>query len=272
MNNKAIQKTLAVLITNLNILENYERFRDQIIFDLHLNENDIQVIDNFYYDNKSRFIASARILKKNRFDDIKASLPIAVEFLGPERLEKVWGSYLDNITIKDSPPKNPLAESIFFTLFAEKSSLFNAIEKQIIRYEKIRNEVTYRHHENFIFHYPKTVYCNEFKELDSCAVYIHECYCIGIFDYNISAIINKKDKTLINENSTVLFFKNLKKEGIGTLRLSNDVREILEKVIDCQNLLEAYLFFEERLAKSEFLEFLKNLEQLGVWVIHQRVA
>ncbi|MFT4060181.1 MAG: hypothetical protein QM652_11610 [Legionella sp.] len=272
MDNKTIQTALAALITNLNALENYGAFREQIIYDLNLNTNDMQVIDNFYHGNKSRFIASARILKKNRGDDIKASLPIVVGFLDTQSLDNVWDSYLDNLTIKDTPPKNPLAESICFALFAEQSSLLDYVEKQIVRYERIRNEVTYKHHENFIFHVPRAVDLNEFTHLDSCVAYMHECYRIEEFEYNIPTIINKKDRTFIKENCTVLFFKNLKKEGIGTLSLSRDVREIVEKVIGCQNLLEAYRFFEERLSQSEFLGFLKKLEQLGVWVIQQRVG
>lgn len=269
---KTIQTALAALITNLNALENYYAFRDQIICELNLSTDDIQVIDNFYHVNKSRFISSARILKKNRWDDIKASLPIIVGFVDIPVLDNVWSNYLDALTIKDNPPKNPLAESICFALFAEQSSLLNCVEKQIVRYERIRNEVTYKHHENFIFHVPMAVVLNEFTPLDSCIVYMHECYRIDEFEYNIPAIINKNDKTFINENCTVLFFKNLKKEGIGTLSLSNDVREIVDKVIGCQNLLVAYRFFEERLSQSEFWVFLKKLEQLGVWVIQQRVG
>lgn len=270
MNNKTIQTALAALITNLNALENYDGFRDQIICDLNLSTDDIQSIDNFYYANKSRFISSARILKKNRWDDIKASLPIIVGFVDVQVLDIVWSSYLDALTIKDNPPKNPLAESICFTLFAEQISLLDCTEKQIVRYERIRNEVTFKHHENFIFHVPRSVDLNQFTYLDSCKVHIHECYRIEEFEYNIPAIINKKDKTFIKENCTVLFFKNLKKEGIGTLSLSKDVREIIEKVFGCQNLLMAYRFFEKRLTQSEFLGFLKRLEQLGVWVIQQR--
>lgn len=270
MDNKTIQTALAALITNLNALENYDAFRDQIICDLNLNANDMPVIDNFYYGNKSRFIASARILMKNRRDDINASLPIVVGFLDTKSLDNVWDSYLNNLIFKDSPPKNPLAESICFALFAEQSPLLDCVEKQIVRYERIRNEVTYKHHENFIFHVPRAFDLTEFTYLDSCIAYMHECYRIEEFEYNIPAIINKKDKTFINENCTVLFFKNLKKEGIGTLSLSNNVREIVEKVIGCQNLLMAYRFFEELLSQSEFLGFLKKLEQLGVWFIQQR--
>lgn len=270
MNNKTIQTALAALITNLNALENYDCFRDQIICDFNISTDDIQAIDNFYHVNKSRFISSARILKKNRWDDIQASLPIIFGFVDIQALDNVWSSYLDALRIKDNPPKNPLAESICFALFAEQSSQLNCVEKQIVRYERIRNEVTYKHHENFIFHVPIAVDLTELTHLDSCIAYMHECYRIEEFEYNIPAIINKKDKTFINENCTVLFFKNLKKEGIGTLSLSNDVREIVEKVIGCQNLLEAYRFFEERLPQSEFWGFLKKLEQLGVWVIQQR--
>lgn len=270
MNNKTIQTALAALITNLNALENYDSFRDQIICDLNLSTDDIQAIDNFYHVNKSRFISSARILKKNRWDDIKASLPIIVGFVDISVSDNIWSNYLDTLKIKDNPPKNPLAESIFFALFAEQSALLNCIEKQIVRYERIRNEVTYKHHENFIFHAPMAADLNEFTHLNSCIAYMHECYRIEEFEYNIPAIINKKDKTFAKENCTVLFFKNLKNEGIGTLSLSKDVREIIEKVIGCQNLLMAYRFFEERLSQSEFLGFLKKLEQLGVWVIQQR--
>lgn len=270
MDNKTIQTVLAALITNLNALENYDSFRDQIICDLNLSANDIQVVDNFYLCNKSRFIASARILKKNRWDDIKASLPIIVGFLDSQSLDNVWNSYLDNLTVKDNPPKNPLAESICFALFAEQSLLFNSAEKQIVRYERIRNEVTYKHHENFIFHTLNAVDLNEFTRLDNCIAYMHECYLIEEFEYNIPAIISKKDTTYLKESCTVLFFKNLNKEGIGTLSLSNDVRKIIEKLIDCKSLFEAYSFFGERLSQSEFLGFLKKLEQLGVWVIQQR--
>lgn len=270
MENKTIQTALAALITNLNALENYDSFRNQIICNLNLNADDMQVIDDFYHSNKSRFIASARILKKNRGDDIKASLPIVVGFLDSQTLDQVWNSYLNDLTIKDSPPKNPLAESICFALFAEQSSLLNCTEKQIVRYERIRNEVTYKHHENFIFHASKAVDLTGFAHLDNCIAYMHECYRIEEFEYNIPAILNKKDKTIMKEECTILFFKNLKKEGIGTLSLSKDVREIVEKVIDCPNLLAAYHFFEERLSQGDFLGFLKKLEQLGIWVIQQR--
>lgn len=269
MDNQTIQTALAILITNLNALENYDHFRDQLICDLKLGANDIGVIDNFYHANKNRFIASARILKKNRWDEIKASLPIVVGFLDSQQLDEIWHSYLDNLTIKDSPPKNPLAESICFAFFAEQSLLLNSVEKQIVRYERIRNEVTYKHHENFIFHTLRTVNLNGLMHLGNY-IYIHECYRIEKFEYNIPNILNKKFTTSNKEDCTILFFKHLKKEGIGTLRLSSDVRKIIEKAICCNNLLETYSFFMKQLSQKEFLGFFKKLEQLGVWLIQQR--
>lgn len=269
MNNK-IQTTLAALVTNLNALENYDKLREKIISDLKLSENDIQVIDNFYQGNKCRFIASARLLKKNRWDDIKASLSIVVNFMDSKSLDSIWDSYLSHLSFKDSPPKNPLAESIFFASFAEHSPLLNSVEKQIIRYERIRNEVTYKHHENFILLVLKAVDLNETTNLDNFKVYLHECYQIEEFSYNIPAIINGKDIAYNKENCTVLFFKNLKKEGIGTLSLSRDVKKIIQKLINCNNLLAAYSFFEDQLPQIEFIKLIKRLEQLGVLIIQQR--
>lgn len=64
MTNKSIQTALATLVTNANYAENYMNFRNQIIMELNLNQSDADVLDNFYQNNKDKFAASARILKK----------------------------------------------------------------------------------------------------------------------------------------------------------------------------------------------------------------
>lgn len=269
-NNTVIQAALAVLITNLNALENYDCLREQITSDLNLNTEETSILDNFYHSNKVRFTASARILNKNRWDDIKASLPLTVNFLNEQSLNNLWDGYLKHLTIDNNPSKNPLAESICIAIFAEQGTLLNSIEKQVVRYERIRNEVAFKHHENFTFHPLQTADLSTTIQLERFEVYIHECYQIENFDYNIRFLLNKKVTLPQREDCAILFFKNLKKEGIGTLNLSQDVRKIIEKTLDCKNLSEAFSFFKEQLSKNEFLEFLKKLAHIGVWHIQQR--
>ena len=225
---KSIQKALAIMITHPDIAENYKDFRNKVMLDLNLNPYDIKALDEFYESNKDKFSASARILKKNRWDDIKLSLPIITHYIEPKKLDKIWISYISRNNIQELTPKNPLVESILFAEFAEKNLLITSIEQQIIKYERIRNEVTFNHHENFSeYLFDKKMLLDE-EGLDKTSIYIHRCYRIEDFEFDIPKIMNEKNTIKANEllkgSYTILFFKNLNKEGIGTLKISNDIK------------------------------------------------
>lgn len=269
MNNR-LQTALAILITKLHVLENYSSFREELITDLSLNEEEASTLDIFYNCNQNRFSAAARILKQNRWDDLKASLPLTTCFLEANLLEALWEDYLINLNIKDNPPKNPLVESIFFVLFAEQSPRLNLWEKELLKYERVRNEVTYQHHQKLIFYRPQNEELAETSNLEEYVIYMHECCRIEEFAYDILAIINKKHPTASKENCQVLFFKNLQQEGIGSLSLTRDGRQIIERANISKNLRDLYCFFAEQLSRLEFLRFLSKLAQLGVCVFQRR--
>lgn len=273
MANKSIQKALATLVTNSNFAENYMDFRSQIIMDLNLNQSDTDVLDSFYENNKNKFAASARILKKNRWDDIKSSLPIIVNHIDTEILNAVWDDYLSNCKITDHIPKNPLAESILFAKFAETNVLLTPMRQQLVKYERIRNEVTYKHHENFTRHtFVAEININE-ASLSNYSVYIHPCYRIEEFKYDIPKLINKNtlrnNEELLLDNCVILFFKNLNKEGIGTLRISNDAKNIINQANSSNNLAELHSYFQQKLTIPELLKFFKSLEQVGVLTFYK---
>lgn len=276
MTNKSIQKALAALVTNVNFSENYTNFRSQIISELNLNQSDTDLLDSFYENNKNRFTASARILKKNRWDDIKSSLPIVVNNIDAEILNIIWDDYLSNSKITDNIPKNPLVESILFAKFAEKSLLLIPVKQQLIKYERTRNEVTYKHHENFIQHIFATESDVNEASMSNFSIYIHECFRIEEFEYDILKIINKgilrKNEESVRDNCVVLFFKNLNKEGIGTLRISNDAKKLINHIRLSDNLPEIYSYFQKKLTTTEFLKFFKSLQQIGVLIFYKKEA
>jgi len=271
MNSQLIQQALAKLITNPKYCEDYYNFRDEIILSLNLNADMANMLDIFYDENKQKFQASARILKKNRWDDIKASLPITTNFIKSNILEELWENYLNALKLDSNVPKNPLSESIHFLIYIGNSTLLSILDKQIINYEKTRNEVTYQHHNDFNTYPPIKNHDYEGIEcLESLKIYIHNCFRIVQFSYNIPAVlktpfqeVNKPDNTL------VLFFKNLKKEGIGTIKISFDIKEILLKSIESPNLSEAYKYFKDKLTVDEFKQLFHQFEQIGVLNIQQ---
>lgn len=268
--NKSIQKAIAILITHPNIAENYNDFRKKVAFDLNLNKFELNALDKFYESNKDKFTASARILKKNRWDDIKLSLPIITRLIEKIKLDNIWDDYIGRNNIREFTPKNPLIESILFANFAEKSNFITPVEQQVIKYERIRNEVTYDHHEDSSeFYFDKKTPLDE-EGLAKTSVYIHLCYRFEDFKYDIPKIINENNAIETDEQLmgiyTVLFFKNLNKEGIGTLKISNDIKDIIQRITTTNSLLNAYLFYCNKLTKSEFVFFLSSLEKVGVLV------
>jgi len=272
MANKSIQKALAVLVTNLHFSENYMDFREKIIAELSLDESDANALDIFYEDNKSKFTASSRILKKNRWDDIKSSLPIIVNNIDNKILDALWECYLSKHKLTDNIPKNPLAESILFTEFSEKSPLLSFVTQQLFKYERIRNTVTYKHNETFIKHpVTKDHDVNE-ANMMNFSIYIHECYRIEAFECDIPKIINKlkNDDASTIVNCVILFFKSLNKEGIGTLKISSDAKDLIDRVKISNNLCEIYDCFQQKLTESEFLQFFKNLKKIGVLSFHKQ--
>lgn len=271
MNNQIMQQALAKLITNPNFCENYYTHRDEIIKTLSLKIEAAHQLDSFYKLNENKFKASARILKKNRWDDIKASLPVTTNFINNELLHSIWENYLSKLGLNDNIPKNPLSESIIFLNFAENHNLLTSIDKQVIRYERIRNEVTYNHHNNFkLYSIVKHDTANIIDSLGKFKIYIHDCFRIESFQYNIPFVLKQGSKDKINcEDTVILFFKNLKKEGIGTIKITSDVRNLIFKTIESNNLSEAYTLFQNKLTPNEFKQLFEKFEHLGVLSIQQ---
>jgi hypothetical protein len=270
MNSKSIQKAIATLITHPNIAENYFDFRNEVVCALNLNKFDINTLDAFYELNKEKFTASARILKKNRWDDIKSSLPMLTSHIEPTKLNHIWEDYIGRNNISELVSKNPLAESIVFAGFAENHSLITQLEQQLIKYERIRNEVTYKHHENFVkYSSDKKIDVDE-NIMDKLSVFIHDCYRIEEFEYDIPQILLKNKieiaDDLANGNYRILFYKNLNKEGVGTLKISSDIDSIIKKIITKIDLLAAYAFYQTKLTKNDFLRFLIKLNEIGVLI------
>ncbi|KTC93171.1 MULTISPECIES: hypothetical protein [Legionella] len=274
MNNASIQKALAALITNYNILENYNNYREQIISELNLSQSDANILNDFYESNKHSFTASAKILKKNRWDDIQLSIPISASYIDHQTLSLIWEDYLSAYKITDIVPKNPLVESILFLNFVENSHLLNAVQKELIKYERIRNEVTYKHHENFISPTINQEHNPTEDTMSFYSSYMHECNRIETFEYNISAVIINhpiNEEEIVKEICYVLFFKNLNKEGIGTLRISCDGKNIIDNIsTNMGSLLEIYEFNKTKLTKKEFLQFIANLKKIGVLSINKK--
>ena len=269
-NSQSIQKAIATLITHPNIAENYIDFRNEVVSALNLNKFDIDMLDAFYADNKKKFTASARILKKNRWDDIKLSLPIVTSHIELATLNNIWEEYIGKSNITELVSKNPLAESVVFAEFAEAHALITSVEQQLIKYERIRNEVTYKHHENFV-QYPadKKIIVDE-ENMSKFSVFIHGCYRIESFEYDIPKILSKnnlKDSDgLISDNFKILFYKNLNKEGVGTLKISTDIESIIKEIITADELLTVYALYHKKLTKNDFLQFLTKLKEIGVLI------
>ncbi len=269
-NEKLIQKAIATLITHPDIAENYIDFRNEVALALHLNKFDINILDSFYENNKEKFTASARILKKNRWDDIKLSLPIITNHIKQTKLNSIWEDYIGKNNITEFIPKNPLAESVVFSKFLEAHALITRPEQQLIKYERIRNEVTYRHHENFMRPpADKNILVNE-ENMRKFSAFIHGCYRIESFEYDILKILSKNNLEnsyeLLSDNYKILFYKNLKKEGISTLKISIDIENIIKKIITENELLTTYTFYQKKLAKKDFLQFLTKLKEIGVLI------
>lgn len=273
MNNCIIQKAIASLITNVYFSENYFELRSEIKMKLNLCETDMRILDKFYEKNKVKFTAASRILRKSRWNKIKSSLPIIVNNISPYKLDEIWSEYLRAKGLVNDLPKNPLLESICFSVFLEKTSYLTTIEKNIVRYERIRNEVTLIHHEkiddgNLIKSY-EFIHSN----IENLSGYICKCARIEKFEYDIANVIYKRNR-LENckpklEDSFVLYFKNQKEEGIGTMRITSDAGGIIENIIQNKNLCHVFQHFVDKVSKDDFIGFLKSVEKQGVITFYQ---
>ncbi len=259
-----IQRALAALITNPHFALNFAEFKGQITEKLQLTAQEENDLSRFYADYNHKFCASTKILSKNRWDNVKQSLPVMCKYIPENKLDKIWRQHLYRTEFDLLTPKNPLLESIVFGEYALQSSELSQHEKQIARYEYLRNKVTFEHHEKFNIYIPKRVGLWEDFDFFNLAIYIDSSCQVHDFESDLFSFMRKQE--LVNEKTKIFFFKNLIKEGVGSIKLNSKISLILDMAAAKTNLAAIEKSLEMPSRKS-FVSLIKQLIDCGVLYI-----
>lgn len=264
MHSQKIQKALAALITNPLYALNFEELNEQIGEQLQLSTQEMEELFKFYKINNHRFTASSKILSKNRWDNVKQSLPIICKFISRGKLDEIWHQHLYKKNLDLLTPKNPLMESLVFCKYLLQSKNLSDQERQIVKYEYIRNEVTYSHHERFDINIPRRIDITSDSNFAAYAIYFDKSYQVHEFELDLFMLLRKQE--LVYEKTKILFFKNLTKEGVGSIKLNDKISLIMELAVYRKNVSEIM----NSLAVSSreiFINLLKQLTDCGLLYI-----
>lgn len=271
------QSLLAMLVTNaryaLKLAEDPVKFCRKYKF----NEAITIELADFMKTYGQQFMKSALLLKKKRFDSILEALPILMKIYGEECIENMWERYLTTLSLNDIVPKNPLSESIIFCTYILEFEKTTSIEKNLVKYEISRNQSILDHGlEN-------KKYKRQAVELDfdtqtdffSHKPIIHPSFKLVTFKINISSLVqsvlNGKntadlESIAVQSNETILFSKNWIKGGILSIKLTNDLHEIIKILSTALSTADFIRKVKNRFnqSDSDILKLLVTLKNTGV--------
>lgn len=227
MSNYNLQYYLCKLITNPHLLEQNIFSIRKLLNSLHIEKDIKKQLLKFFKENGTRFLASARILKKRRRDNIYNNMPIVTQYFDHNLLDEQWDNYLLHLVSDNvSSPQNPLIESIHFIRYIEQkiSYLFSTtvVAAEVLKYERIRNEVIIGYSQfqdvNYIIH--PSFSAGEFSSGG-----------LEVIKSSITPELNNKNSSLDTQSVyLILFFKNWIKGGVTTAKIAHRLYEILNSI------------------------------------------
>lgn len=243
-NTETLSSVLAKLVTNPSYVEKNIHNVSTLLADFDISSHDNALLKDFFREYGKQFLASTRLLKKRRWDNIKQSLQLLTLVLSSEKLNTLWEAYTQNIGLQDEVPKNPLIESTRFCEYLLAHGSLTAIENALITYELIRNQTIV----NFSMDFTDYAAEKSFKA-------IHPCYVVKSFECNISALVKATNQGQKSEHlssiyqpipETILFYKNWKKDGVASLKINPYVEQFIASYASLTQILRDCGVIHER--------------------------
>lgn len=275
-NYDSAQSVLAKLVTMPHLCEKINEDADKILGNFLLLDHDKVKLLQFFKTYSVKFIASSRLLKKKRWDDVCEAMQLFKHVVAPDELAISWDNYLRTLDIKADSPKNPLIESVNFCTYLLNEKIFEGyVINELIKYEIVRN--------NVIINYSNdtTSYLDKFHteinyNLDrhNTVLFVHPCAQISVFNINISYYIdaaynNKLSKADIErftpEKQTIICYKNWKNGGVATIKTGKIIQDIVYEILNVKHIsIDALLTRFNQFNESDILNLIKKLTDAGI--------
>lgn len=276
----SIQTIMAMLITNkryaLKAFENPKKFINRYQVSEKISNEFVLFINNF----GAKFISSSLLLNKKRFDGVLSTLTVINKLFSISQLEMIWERYLTTIEIEEEVPKNPLLESIRFCDYINDFEKIDAIQKNIIEYEAIRNQAIIDHSFHGAAYSQLSM---EFNILDQEGMkkikgFIHPCSQIKEFNCNVSELIQRiangctkedLEKSYKKSNEKMLFCKNWIKGGILSVKISEVILNAISDLSSSETMSDflVSLFEKSSISSIDANTLIKLLIQSGIMIV-----
>jgi hypothetical protein len=257
---ETVQSVLAKLITTPAHTVCDMNNSEKLLSPFNLSENDKKLLIQFFENYGEKFRASTILLRKRRWDNIKQSLQLVTKIFKFHPLEQYWDAYLKQLTYFNKTPKNPLIESVQFCEFLLTLNDLPVVYYPLIEYEKTRNQTIINYSLDF----------NDYKN-NNKNILIHPCYIIKDFNCNISELVKlillenlpqSLEKTYALSNESILFYKNWRKGGVATLKITPVIKNFIFLIT--QGNTFSSISESLNLSKEVFDRFLKKLIDCGL--------
>lgn len=227
-----VQQALAMLVVNpaasLRLLET----RDPSSVGLEMSDQTKSALISFLSTHGRAFRTSVLLLRKRRLDSVLDTLTVVSRLFSEYELACYWDDYLASIAIEERCPKNPLFESLHFCRYVLGSLSQSDPHAALMAYDLARNEVMAAIATDGVPYYHDPA--NE--DSGRYAPFLHPSSRVEAFPTNVGVMVKMLadgiSRNLVIEASTgqpevVLFFKNWKRGGVGSLRLNAPAKKAL---------------------------------------------
>lgn len=230
--NTTVQAALARLVVNPPAALQVLRGGCPAEFGVVLAPDTQATLNVFLESHGAAFRASVLMLRKRRLDNILDALTVTSRLFSEYELSCYWDDYLVSIANQSPTPKNPLLESVAFGRFVIETLPTDDPHVALIEYDVTRNGVaaaaaaaaaasSYTLHESS----------------ERGLLLMHLASQIVGFMVNVACLVkavtsgmtrNAVLDAIVKGPERILFFKNWKRGGVGTLKLGSAVEKSLE--------------------------------------------
>lgn len=224
------QATLARLVVNPPAALHALRGGCPGDFGILLSPDERAELGTFLESYGQAFRASVLMLRKRRLDNILDALTVTPRLFSEYELSCYWDDYLLSVATDAPTHKNPLLESILFGRFVIQALPSGDVHSALVEYDVTRNEVAATAAAD-VNRYPV-------HEADErVALFLHPAWRVAGFSINVAAMVKAvmsgRDRNAVLSSAAatperILFFRNWKRGGVGTLKVNAAVEQSLE--------------------------------------------
>ncbi|MEG8132740.1 hypothetical protein G3N89_20115 [Xanthomonas hortorum pv. gardneri] len=226
--NTTVQAALARLVVNPPAALHVLRGGCPAEFGVVLAPDTHAALNVFFESHGAAFRASVLMLRKRRLDNILDALTVTSRLFSEYELACYWDDYLASIATQAPTPKNRLLESVAFGRFVIETLPADDPHVTLVEYDVTRNGVAaaaaaasrYTLHES----------------PERGLLLLHPASQIVGFMVNVAGLVkavtsgmtrNAVLDAIVKGPERILFFKNWKRGGVGTLKLGSAVEKSL---------------------------------------------